>query len=172
MHLPSIFAVTGIFNALFSVTIAYPENLRRLIPRAACYDDAVLLALKQLTDDTYPFCRQFIGIADITTTLPVVTKVTTVSTLVTTLFDSPITVTIPTETSFVTVTSTVDSVVERRQNIHPRADPSVTELVSSILTNANRDAELASLVSSGCSCLRLSPSTVEERSTELKVYDS
>ena len=169
MHSYSFSAVSGILTFLIAEAVAYPENLRGLIQRQACYDTTVLLALKQVPDDTYPFCRSFLGIADVTTTLPAVTKVITTSTLVTTVFDSPSTVTIPSETSFITVTTTVDNIVEPRQKLRPRADPTLAKLASSILSKSDLDGQLASLVSSGCSCLRLFPSTVEGRVTEFLV---
>ncbi|KAL9098356.1 MAG: hypothetical protein Q9163_005969, partial [Psora crenata] len=130
----------------------FHEHQKRIV----CLEDDVLLSFQAYLDDATQFCSQYIGIQDTTatTTAVVKTTVTIIGTTVATITGG--TTTIPEST--ITVTNT-PGVLNRRDMLLKRQDPNVTPPASifSSISETPLNASLISMVSSGCSCLFITP---------------
>ncbi|KAL9019437.1 MAG: hypothetical protein Q9185_003329 [Variospora sp. 1 TL-2023] len=133
--------------------------------RRLCFDDDTLQSFKYWILDAEPYCSSLLGIQDFTTTVPQISRTTT--TTVSTSFTRTVTTT-STEAS-VTVFSTayVPSLLPRN-----KPDPTPAPFYQdnpyaySVLAD-DVNAAIASSYFSACSCLYLTPSTVDSISVIL-----
>lgn len=90
------------------------------------------------------------------------------------------TVTVAQVTAFTTITTTLALVAKREAavtltslvDVKPVPYASAYNPVPSMLSDASRNASIASSVYSACSCLHITPSTVNAQSTTATVYNS
>ncbi|KAL9128873.1 MAG: hypothetical protein Q9217_002530 [Psora testacea] len=124
--------------------------------RIVCLEDDVLLSFQAYEDDAIQFCSNYLGIQDTTSTTTNVgkTTVTVIGTTVATINGG--TTTVPQST--ITVTNTQE-IVDRRAMLLKRQDPGVTPpaAIFSSCSETPQNSSLISMVSSGCSCLFITP---------------
>ncbi|KAL9010057.1 MAG: hypothetical protein Q9173_004967 [Seirophora scorigena] len=151
--------------ALLGTALAFPEIARwkradtPLQQRRVCYDDDTLLSFRYWILDSEPYCSSLLGIEDITSTLPPATSRTTTTTVADAVTTLPQTLTVAQVTEIVTTTITAGGILKRDGTVDVVPQPYSYDYVSSLASEADQNAVIASSVFSACSCLYLAPKT-------------
>ncbi|KAL9610951.1 MAG: hypothetical protein Q9167_004361 [Letrouitia subvulpina] len=165
--------------AVFSQASAVPElsKLKNVNPllqhREVCLYDDTLLSFQYWIVDSKPYCSSLLGIQDVTGTLPPATSRTTVTSTTSSVDLLSATVTVGQVTAFETITTILGRVAKREAaatltstvDVEPVPYAIAYNPVPSMLSDASRNASIASSVYSACSCLHITPSTVNAQST-------
>ncbi|KAL8650633.1 MAG: hypothetical protein Q9210_003719, partial [Variospora velana] len=133
--------------------------------RRLCFDDDTLLSFKYWILDAEPYCSLLLGIQDFTTTVPQISRTTT--TTVSTSFTRTVTAT-STEASVTVLSTTYVPSLLPRNKPDPTPAPFYQDnpYAYSVLAD-DVNAAIASSYFSACSCLYLTPSTVDSISVIL-----
>lgn len=145
--------------------------------RDVCVNDDFLLSFVEYPSDTVPFCKVYLGIEDVTTTVVWATSYTSVS-----IFDLSLiletnlnSTTIETATTINTVVQTTTVPAFTQYGTTPvvqlgKRGPQPTDAALAIKDLSTRDnspqnSAIISGVSSACSCLHITPNTVTVSAT-------
>ncbi|KAL9011640.1 MAG: hypothetical protein Q9173_003539, partial [Seirophora scorigena] len=127
--------------------------------RRLCFDDDTLLSFKYWILDSEPYCSSLLGIEDVTATVPQISRTTT--TVVSTRVTGTVTTT-STEASVTVLSTTYVPSLLPRDGPDPTPTPFYQDnpYAYSVLAD-DVNAAIASSYFSACSCLYLTPSTID-----------